>query len=99
MIHNFFYTSKPYKLREMTSTKPLPPIHLLDGGLGTTLADKHGCIFNETTPLWSSQLLLTSPATLLSAQTDFADAGADIILSATYQASFAGFAKSGVVDE
>lgn len=74
----------------------LPQIYLLDGGLGTTLADYHGCIFNDSTPLWSSQLLLTDPATLLQAQTAFAEAGADIILSATYQASFEGFTRSGV---
>ena len=72
------------------------PIYLLDGGLGTTLADNHRCVFNNSTPLWSSHLLLTSPSTLLSAQTSFAAAGADILLTATYQASFAGFAASGV---
>lgn len=77
------------------SHKP-PPIYLLDGGLGTTLADHYGCIFDGSTPLWSSQLLLTSPSTLLSAQSAFADAGADVILSATYQASFEGFEQSGV---
>jgi homocysteine S-methyltransferase len=76
--------------------KTFPPIYLLDGGLGTTLADHYGCTFNDTTPLWSSQLLLSDPATLLQAQTAYAQAGADIILSATYQASYAGFAQSGV---
>ena len=76
--------------------KALPPIYLLDGGLGTTLADHYGCTFNDTTPLWSSQLLLSDPTTLLQAQTGFAKAGADIILSATYQASYAGFTQSGV---
>lgn len=74
-------------------------IHLLDGGLGTTLADHFSISFDDTTPLWSSQLLLTSPSTLLSAQTAFANAGADVILTATYQASFEGFAASGVHDE
>jgi homocysteine S-methyltransferase len=80
----------------MTSKNPLPPIYLLDGGLGTTLADTYNYIFDNTTPLWSSQLLITDPATLLKAQTAFADAGADVILSATYQASFEGFARAGV---
>jgi homocysteine S-methyltransferase len=80
-------------------SESFPPIHLLDGGLGTTLTDGHGCAFNDSTPLWSSQLLLTSPTTLLSAQASFARAGADIILTATYQASFEGFAKSGVSED
>ena len=79
--------------------KPKTPILLLDGGLGTTLADTYDCTFNDSTPLWSSQLLLTSPSTLLKAQTAFAQAGADIVLSATYQASFEGFAASGVGEE
>ncbi|KAL3417838.1 homocysteine s-methyltransferase [Phlyctema vagabunda] len=72
------------------------PIQLLDGGLGTTLADVYGCSFtSSTTPLWSSSLLLTSPATLLAAQTSFARAGADLLLTDTYQASYGGFAAEG----
>ncbi|RDW64177.1 hypothetical protein BP5796_10679 [Coleophoma crateriformis] len=71
------------------------PILLLDGGLGTTLADQHGCVFDASTPLWSSSLLLKSPETLLECQSDFAAAGADIILTDTYQASFKGFASEG----
>jgi homocysteine S-methyltransferase len=78
-----------------SSTASLPPILLLDGGLGTTLADQYGCVFNDTTPLWSSDLLLTNSSLLLEAQTAFASAGADIILTATYQASYSGFSKSG----
>lgn len=69
-----------------------PPIHLLDGGLGTTLADQHSCTFDTSTPLWSSHLLITDPDTLLAVQTAFVEAGADILLSATYQVSFEGFA-------
>ena len=43
--------------------------------------------------------MLLSPSgqkTLLDAQSSFAKAGADIILSATYQASFTGFSSSGI---
>jgi homocysteine S-methyltransferase len=83
----------------METETPKIPIYLLDGGLGTTLADHYDCIFNDTTPLWSSQLLLTSPETLLRAQMQFALGGADIILTATYQASYEGFERSGVEEE
>lgn len=69
---------------------------LLDGGLGTTLADSYGCIFNDHTPLWSSQLLLSGPSILKDAQTAFARSGADILLTATYQASLEGFSQCGV---
>jgi homocysteine S-methyltransferase len=73
-------------------------ILLLDGGLGTTLEDEHGMKFSsEETPLWSSHLLISSPETLLKVQTDFAKAGADVILTATYQASFDGMAKTPAI--
>jgi homocysteine S-methyltransferase len=92
-IQHLLTSSTP---RIMTSsTTPLPTVLLLDGGLGTTLADQYGCTFNDFTPLWSSDLLLTNPSLLLEAQTAFASAGADIILTATYQASYSGFAQSG----
>lgn len=70
-------------------------ILLLDGGLGTTLEDEHNVKFSsEETPLWSSHLLISSPETLLKVQTDFANAGADVILTATYQASYDGIANT-----
>lgn len=82
-------------------TTPLPPLILLDGGLGTSLVDLYNITFNDTTPLWSSHLLLTEKGRkiLLDLQTAFASSGADVILSATYQASFEGFRNSGIEDE
>ena len=76
--------------------KPLEkPALLLDGGLGTTLEDEHGVHFSsETSPLWSSHLLVSSPTTLDKVQGDFAGAGADVLLTATYQASFEGFQRT-----
>ncbi|KIW46386.1 uncharacterized protein PV06_02058 [Exophiala oligosperma] len=67
------------------------PILVLDGGLGTTLEDEHGIKFSFKTPLWSSHLLIENTSTLRKVQQDFASAGADIILTATYQSSFDGF--------
>ena len=68
------------------------PIVILDGGLGTTLDDEHGIeFFSTSTPLWSSHVLISDPEKLLQVQTDFVRAGADILLTATYQASFDGF--------
>ena len=72
------------------------PILLLDGGLGTTLEDQYGIVFSSDTPLWSSHLLISSPSTLKRAHSVFAIAGADIVLTATYQASFEGFSKTHV---
>jgi homocysteine S-methyltransferase len=71
------------------------PILILDGGLGTTLEDEYQIEFSSaTTPTWSSHLLASSPETLLNAHRAFVEAGADVVLTATYQASFEGFAKT-----
>ena len=85
----------------MPPQPPLPPLILLDGGLGTTLADRYNCVFDASTPLWSSHLLLSEAGrnTLSDVQRSFARCGADVILSATYQASYEGFERSGVREE
>lgn len=67
---------------------------LLDGGLGTTLEDEHGIVFGTNTPLWSSHTLISGTSALRTVQRDFARAGADVILTATYQTSFPGFANT-----
>jgi homocysteine S-methyltransferase len=72
---------------------------ILDGGLGTTLEDEHGAKFGDATPLWSSHYLVENIDTLETVQRDFAQAGADIILTATYQASFYGFKNTKLASE
>ncbi|KAF5132913.1 Homocysteine S-methyltransferase YbgG [Metarhizium anisopliae] len=67
-------------------------ILILDGGLGTSLEQKYNTKFNPSTPLWSSDLLVSDPATLLQCQSDFGAVPVDILLTATYQVSIAGFA-------
>lgn len=68
------------------------PLLFLDGGLGTTLeAPPYNVRFNSENPLWSSHLLLTDPNTLRNVHRAFVDAGADIVLTATYQTSIEGF--------
>lgn len=83
---------------QILPTMKRSPTFLLDGGLGTTLEDRHSVQFGDHTPLWSSHLLLSDPATLLAAQTSFAEAGVDVILTATYQASIKGFAATSRLD-
>ncbi|KAH7013644.1 Homocysteine S-methyltransferase [Ilyonectria destructans] len=67
-------------------------ILILDGGLGTSLEAKYGVTFSRATPLWSSDLLVSSPTTLLACQKDFGDVPVDVLLTATYQVSLDGFA-------
>lgn len=70
------------------------PILLLDGGLGTTLEDEHGVKFDASRPLWSSHLLLDDPDTLAKVQRSFVQAGVDVLLTPTYQASYDGFIRT-----
>ena len=74
------------------------PIHLFDGGLGTTLeSPPYEIKFTSTsTPLWSSHLLTTPSGQeiLLDIHRKFLRAGSRVIGTATYQASFEGFAKT-----
>lgn len=69
-------------------------IRFLDGGLGTSLEELYAVQFDDSTPLWSSHLLIHDPKTLESLQAEFSMAGADILLTATYQASSRGFLES-----
>lgn len=69
-------------------------IQILDGGLGTSLGDSYGITFDHSKPLWSGHLLVEGEDTLLACQKDFVDAGADVILTATYQAFIDGFQRT-----
>ncbi|MCD5309772.1 homocysteine S-methyltransferase [Kineosporia babensis] len=65
---------------------------LLDGGLSTELEYRGYDISGQ---LWSAQLLLDAPSAVVAAHRAFLDAGADIITTASYQASLEGFARAG----
>jgi homocysteine S-methyltransferase len=65
---------------------------LLDGGLATQI-EAMGHSLHPT--LWSAGLLLTAPEVIRSAHRAYVDAGADVIASASYQASREGFAAIG----
>ncbi|KAK8041614.1 hypothetical protein PG994_014621 [Apiospora phragmitis] len=71
-------------------------VRILDGGLGTSLEDRYGVVFDDATPLWSSHLIVSDPDTLLACQRDFVEAGADVLLTPTYQVSIEGFARTKV---
>ncbi|UNI13675.1 Homocysteine S-methyltransferase [Purpureocillium takamizusanense] len=76
-----------------------PPILILDGGLGTSLERSYGCVFTPATPLWSSHLLVSDPSLLQRCQADFArGVPVDVLLTATYQFSVAGFAGTRTPD-
>ncbi|MEZ7003431.1 homocysteine S-methyltransferase [Streptomyces sp. AD55] len=66
---------------------------VLDGGLATRLeADGH----DLGDALWSARLLAERPEAVVAAHRAFYEAGADVAVTASYQATFEGFARRGV---
>jgi homocysteine S-methyltransferase len=66
---------------------------VLDGGLATEL-ERRGHDLKD--PLWSARLLVEQPDAIRAVHLDYFRAGADIAISASYQASFKGLAARGL---
>ncbi len=66
---------------------------LLDGGLATEL-EARGHDLSDA--LWSARLLRDAPASVRDVHAAYFAAGADLAITASYQASFDGFARVGV---
>ncbi|PQQ16928.1 homocysteine S-methyltransferase 2 [Prunus yedoensis var. nudiflora] len=71
-------------------------VAVVDGGLATEL-ERHGADLND--PLWSAKCLLTSPHLIRTVHLDYLEAGADIIITASYQATIQGFEAKGFSTE
>lgn len=69
-------------------TRPL----VLDGGLATELAARG---FDLSDALWSARLLADAPEAIEAVHLDYFEAGADVAITASYQASYDGFAERG----
>ena len=76
-------------LRRQLDERPV----LIDGGLATTL-ELLG--YDISGDLWSAQLLLDQPAAIVAAHSAFFAAGAEVATTASYQATFDGFAAHGI---
>ena len=83
----------------MNTPSPLTPFlsqHgfvVLDGGLATEL-EQRGAQISDA--LWSARLLLDAPEMIRQLHYDYFAAGADVAISASYQATFPGFARRGL---
>jgi homocysteine S-methyltransferase len=66
---------------------------VLDGGLATQLEAQGNSLAD---PLWSARLLLENPAEIVRAHLAFYRAGAAVATTASYQATFEGFAARGI---
>ena len=69
--------------------------YVIDGAMATEL-ERRGADLNDR--LWSAKVLLQSPQLIEDVHYDYFCAGADIALSASYQATFAGFSARGLTD-
>lgn len=65
---------------------------ILDGGLASEL-ERRG--FDLDDPLWSARLLSQAPEAIKAVHRDYLAAGADCIITASYQATIPGFRRKG----
>ena len=66
---------------------------ILDGALATEL-ERRGADLKD--PLWSAKLLIEEPELIRAVHLDYYRAGADVATTASYQATFEGFAQRGL---
>jgi homocysteine S-methyltransferase len=78
-------------VNEATDVSPRR-LTVLDGGLATELNVRG---FDLSDALWSARLLADAPAVIEDVHLDYYEAGADIAITASYQASHDGFAARG----
>jgi homocysteine S-methyltransferase len=69
---------------------------LIDGGLSTALVDRGYTVGGL---LWTGELLLSDPDAIVQAHRDFVDAGADVLITGSYQLSFVGARQLGWSDD
>ena len=69
------------------------PFAVLDGGLSTAL---EAMGVTPTGRLWTAQAVIDQPEAVVAAHRSAVDAGADVVISASYQASADGFEAAGL---
>lgn len=74
-----------------TDERPAPVV--LDGGFATALEARGHDLSGL---LWSARLLRDAPEEVVAVHRAFVDAGAEVVIGASYQASHAGYARAGL---
>lgn len=69
------------------------PLLILDGAMATEL-ERRGCDLHD--PLWSAKVLHEAPELIRQVHLDYFRAGADIAITASYQATVEGFMRRGL---
>ncbi len=76
-----------------TARRPPAPLRVLDGGFATEL-ERRGADISGA--LWSARLLLDDPGRIEAVHRAYYEAGAEVAITASYQASYGGFAQEGL---
>jgi len=71
-------------------------IAIIDGAMATELEGR-GCDLNDD--LWSARVLMEQPELIRAVHLDYFNSGADIAITASYQATVEGFSKRGLTRE
>ncbi len=69
------------------------PLIIIDGALATEM-EKRGADLHD--PLWSAKYLIEAPERIAAVHLDYLLAGADVLITASYQASIPGFMARGM---
>jgi homocysteine S-methyltransferase len=72
------------------------PVLVIDGALATELESRG---YNLKDDLWSAKILLEQPEAIRQLHYDYFEAGADCVITASYQATIQGFMKRGLNEE
>ena len=72
------------------------PVLVIDGALATELESRG---YNLKDELWSAKILLEQPEAIRQLHYDYFKAGADCVITASYQATIDGFMKRGLTEE
>jgi len=72
------------------------PALVIDGALATELESRG---YNLKDKLWSAKILLEQPEAIKQLHYDYFKAGADCVITASYQATIEGFMKRGLTEE
>ncbi|MET9435527.1 homocysteine S-methyltransferase [Streptomyces sp. NPDC006551] len=85
-------TSTPSSTRSLAEALD-EEVLVLDGGLSNQL-QAQGCDLSDE--LWSARLLVDGPEQIEAAHAAYARAGAQVLITSSYQAAFEGFARRGI---
>jgi len=82
-----------YRMNPLVAHLETHPLLVLDGAMATEL-ERRGADLND--PLWSAKILLEAPELIRDVHLDYFRAGADIAITASYQATIEGYTRRGL---